>query len=195
MNNPESKFKPYTKEEQEEAYKNLAQVRIFTLAQIMKIINTAQTRGAFQGVEMTFIGSIYDSLSKAVNKALERARNDLEDETDETDKTPLHQHQYQQQIETIKEEDVFEEDDNVLQQESEEESDEEEPEPIKEKKKSKNVFEEISNTRSDRKEKKEKKEKKSKSRHEIKRIVVKNSDSEVEDQDGPVEQELESDDE
>jgi hypothetical protein len=70
----------YSKEEQQEAYKNIAQVRIFTLAQIMKIINTAQTRGAFQASEMTFVGSIYDSISKGVNQAMLKAREDLTEE-------------------------------------------------------------------------------------------------------------------
>jgi hypothetical protein len=69
----------YTPEEQQEAYKNIAKVRVYTLAQIMKIINTASTRGAFQASEMTLIGSVYDSLSKGVNAAMEAAREDLQE--------------------------------------------------------------------------------------------------------------------
>ena len=69
----------YTPEEQQEAYKNIAKVRVYTLAQIMKIINTASTRGAFQAGEMTLIGSVYDSLSKGVSAAMEAAREDIQD--------------------------------------------------------------------------------------------------------------------
>ena len=67
----------YTQEEQTEAYKRVVKVRIYTLAQIIKIIDAAQSRGAFKASEMTFVGSIYDSIFKGVSSAMQDAREDL----------------------------------------------------------------------------------------------------------------------
>jgi uncharacterized protein YggE len=67
----------YTIEEQKKAFENTAQVRIQTLTQIMKIIDTANKRGAFQASEMSFIGNIYDALSTGVNQAMKKAKKEL----------------------------------------------------------------------------------------------------------------------
>ena len=67
----------YTQEEQNEAFNKIANVKVLYLVQILKMINISCSRGAYLPNELTFIGSINDLISKAVEKAMITARTEL----------------------------------------------------------------------------------------------------------------------
>lgn len=67
----------FTKEEQQEAYKKSAEVKVYILVQILKIIDIASARGAFQANELSHIGTIYDSINSGVEKAMIYAKDEI----------------------------------------------------------------------------------------------------------------------
>jgi len=67
----------FTQEEQEEAFKKTANVKILYLVQILKIINISCQRGVYLPNELTFIGSIHDIIFSGVEQAMFVARNEL----------------------------------------------------------------------------------------------------------------------
>ena len=80
-----------TEAERKEILKKSAIVKIYTLTQILKCIDIASARGAYKPSEMTFVGSVYDTLSKGVSGAFEseikkkQESLDAIDEKDEED--------------------------------------------------------------------------------------------------------------
>jgi hypothetical protein len=60
----------FTKEEQDEAAKKTVTIKVATLFQMLKIIDVAHQRGLFKASEMSYIGSIYDTINERVEKAL-----------------------------------------------------------------------------------------------------------------------------
>lgn len=48
-----------------------AVISIKMITDIIKVVDTACSRGAFRGAEMSFVGKIYDDLTNGVNKATE----------------------------------------------------------------------------------------------------------------------------
>ena len=67
----------YTKEETLKAFEYSAQVKIETLVKIMKIIDITINRGTFKASEITPVGVVYDSISKGVIQALNKAKREL----------------------------------------------------------------------------------------------------------------------
>ena len=51
---------------------------IYQLVQLTDIINLASTRGAFKGNELSHIGTLYDTLTVGIDKAISIAKKDLE---------------------------------------------------------------------------------------------------------------------
>jgi len=78
----------YSIEEQNEAFKKTATVKIVIFVQILKMIDIAQSRGAFHPKELTAIGKIYDSLSNAVETAMSSARESLRINEEEIRRPP-----------------------------------------------------------------------------------------------------------
>jgi hypothetical protein len=66
----------YTKEEQSEAFKKTASVKIHILVQIMNIIDIASKRGAFNANELSTIGILYDNISSGVDNAMKLSRQE-----------------------------------------------------------------------------------------------------------------------
>jgi len=67
----------YTIEEQKLAFESTVQIKVETLAKIMKLIDVSCERAVFKAAEMSHIGKIYDSLAKGVNQALLNTRNNI----------------------------------------------------------------------------------------------------------------------
>ena len=67
----------YTQEEQAEAFKKTANIKILYLVQILKMINISCSRGTFAPNELSFIGSLHDLISQGVEQAMIKARNEL----------------------------------------------------------------------------------------------------------------------
>ena len=71
-----------TEKERQNVLQKSAIIKIHTIAQVLKCIEMASSRGAYQPAEMTFIGSVYDILSKGVSQAFEseiRAKEEEEE--------------------------------------------------------------------------------------------------------------------
>lgn len=60
-----------TEEEKQVVLEKTAIIKLQTVAQIAKCIEVASSRGAFHPSEMTFVGSVYDVLSKGLTDAFE----------------------------------------------------------------------------------------------------------------------------
>ena len=85
----------YTELEKSEAFKKNATLSVSVLANLVKIVEAAVQRGAFNKPnEMTFVGSTYDIISGGLMQALAVTKKELDDkkletiaEEDETEET------------------------------------------------------------------------------------------------------------
>jgi hypothetical protein len=66
----------YSREEQEEAFKKNASIKVGILFQMLQIIELANKRNLFKASELSYVGSIYDSINERVEKALLTVRNE-----------------------------------------------------------------------------------------------------------------------
>jgi len=67
--------KKLTEKEHKEVLNKDAYIKLDTVLQILKCLDIASSRGAFKGNEMSFVGTLYDSLSKGLNKVFEEEIN------------------------------------------------------------------------------------------------------------------------
>ena len=67
-------------QERSEVLKKSAIIKIYTIAQVLKCIELASERGAYKPSEMTFVGSVYDTLSKGLSQAFQAEINNKEEE-------------------------------------------------------------------------------------------------------------------
>jgi hypothetical protein len=88
ITNPPAPTVP-SEEEQKKAFEMKAEVKIYNLFQAAKIINLASTRGAFRGDELSHVGSIFDSFTSGVDKALKIAKEEIEKEKSSQPTTSL----------------------------------------------------------------------------------------------------------
>ena len=58
-----------------------AVLKLSTVIQILKCLETAQTRSAFKANEMSFVGRLYDGLSSFVQKKIEEDRKKTSETT------------------------------------------------------------------------------------------------------------------
>ena len=58
-----------TETERKNALNKTATLKMQTIAQILKCIDISSSRGAFKASEMSFVGSLYDMLSKGLSDA------------------------------------------------------------------------------------------------------------------------------
>lgn len=58
-----------TEDEKQEILGKEAVIKLHTVAQMMKIIDAACSRGAFRGEEMSFVGQLRDTLNTGLTKA------------------------------------------------------------------------------------------------------------------------------
>ena len=54
--------------EKEEVLNKNVVIKLKVIAQMVNLIDVASSRGAFKGNEMTFVGSLYDSLNKGLEQ-------------------------------------------------------------------------------------------------------------------------------
>jgi hypothetical protein len=74
-----------TEEEKQQILNKSAVIKLITVAQILKCIEIASSRGAYQPSEMIFVGSVYDLLSKGLNDAFQQHKTQkLETVVEET---------------------------------------------------------------------------------------------------------------
>jgi len=59
------------------AMEKVAQIKIYQLFLLAEVINLASTRGAFRGPELSHVGTLYDTLSKGIDQAVQLAKEDL----------------------------------------------------------------------------------------------------------------------
>ena len=64
----------FTKEEQEEAFRKTATVKVQVLVNILKIIDISCKHGIFKPSELSHIGSVYDIINEGVEKAMMSVR-------------------------------------------------------------------------------------------------------------------------
>jgi len=67
--------KKLIEKEHKEVLNKDAYIKLDTVLQILKCLDIASSRGAFKGNEMSFVGTLYDSLSKGLNKVFEEEIN------------------------------------------------------------------------------------------------------------------------
>ena len=60
-----------TEEERLNVLKKTAVIKLDTVFQILKCFDVASNRGAFKGNELSFVGSIYDTLNAGLNGAFQ----------------------------------------------------------------------------------------------------------------------------
>ena len=60
-----------SEEERQKVLKKSVIIKIYTLGQVLKCIELAAGRGAYKPDEMSFVGSVYDILSKGVSQSFE----------------------------------------------------------------------------------------------------------------------------
>jgi hypothetical protein len=72
-----SKLNESSEEVKKLAIEKIAHVKIYQIQLIVDIIDLASSRGAFKGVELSNIGTIYDSLVGGINESIRLANEDL----------------------------------------------------------------------------------------------------------------------
>ena len=60
------------------AFEKVCQVRIYQLFQLAEVLNLASARGAFRGNELSHVGALFDTLTKAVDQAFKMAKEEVE---------------------------------------------------------------------------------------------------------------------
>jgi hypothetical protein len=70
----------YTEEIKKNAFEKTANIKIYQLYLILEIINLASTRGAFNGKEMSHIGSVFDTINSGIEKAFQLTKEECEKE-------------------------------------------------------------------------------------------------------------------
>jgi hypothetical protein len=65
-------------EQKKQVLEKNAVIKLETVYQLIKCLDIATNRGAFKGNELSFVGSLYDMLSKGLNQAFEEENKRLE---------------------------------------------------------------------------------------------------------------------
>ena len=60
-----------TDKQRQEVFQQDAVIKLSTVYNVIRCLDTASTRGAFKANEMTFVGNIHDMLATGLNKAFE----------------------------------------------------------------------------------------------------------------------------
>ena len=96
----------FTEIEKTEGNKKVANVPIHILVNTLTIIDVANKRGAYKSEELTFVGSIYDILSRGVKSAYELSRTEIKEENEKKENEKLET--VTEKLETVTDEDLIE---------------------------------------------------------------------------------------
>lgn len=66
-----------SEEVKKNAMEKVAQIKIYQLYLLAEVINLATTRGAFKGNELSYVGALFDTLTKGVDQAFQIAKDEL----------------------------------------------------------------------------------------------------------------------
>ena len=69
---------PISDEVKTKAFEKICQVRIYQLFQLAEALNLASTRGAFKGNELSYVGGLFDTLTKGIDQAFKIAKDEVE---------------------------------------------------------------------------------------------------------------------
>ena len=58
-----------TEQDKLEVLEQSATIKLSTINQILRCLDVATSRGTFKGNELTFVGNVYDTLSRGLNQA------------------------------------------------------------------------------------------------------------------------------
>ncbi len=64
-----------TEEDKKRVLEKNATIKLDTVFQIIKCLDVASNRGAFRGNELSFVGSVYDTINNGLTKAFEDELN------------------------------------------------------------------------------------------------------------------------
>jgi hypothetical protein len=67
----------YSEEVKKMAFEKVASIKIYQLHLLTEIINLASSRGSFRGAELSHVGTLFDTLTTGIDKAMQMSKEDL----------------------------------------------------------------------------------------------------------------------